>query len=64
MPYLEYLEKIGLDERVRQHENLTAWWQRISRRPSWQKVARSGPQPYDSGITADAVEPRFRTQTA
>ena len=39
MPYLEYLEKTGLVAAVKQRSNLAAWWQRVSRRPSWQKVA-------------------------
>jgi hypothetical protein len=62
MPYLEYLEKTGLDEPVKRRRNLSAWWQRISRRASWQKVARTGPQPYDAGMSADVVERRSRAQ--
>jgi glutathione S-transferase len=64
MPYLEYLEKLGLDEPVKRNKSLASWWERISRRPSWQRVARSGPQPYETGMTADAIEQRFRAQTA
>ena len=64
MPYFEYLEKTGLDELVKRRRNLTAWWKRTSGRPSWEKVARTGPQPYDAGMTADVIETRFRAQTA
>lgn len=64
MPYLEYLEKIGRDQPLRERENLSAWWQRISRRPTWQKVARTGPQPYDSDMTAEVIEQRARAQSA
>ena len=64
MPYFEYLEKIGLDELVKQRKDLSAWWQRVSGRPSWQKVARTGPQPYEIGMTADVIEERFRAQPA
>ena len=45
MPYFEYLEKTGQDQPVKQRKNLAAWWQRISQRPSWRKVDRTGPQP-------------------
>jgi len=47
MPYLEYLDKTG-EEVFRQRPNLRAWWERCSQRPSWQKVARTGPQPYEN----------------
>jgi glutathione S-transferase len=60
MPYFEYLEKTGLDEPVKRRKHLTAWWKRTSRRPSWETVARTGPQPYEPGMTADVVEQRFR----
>jgi len=64
MPYLDYLEQIGFDQTITVRRNLAAWWVRTSRRPSWQKVARTGPQPYDSGITAESVEARSRAQSA
>ena len=64
MPYFEYLEKIGLDELVKRRTGLAAWWERASGRPSWQKVARVGPQPYDTGMTADVIEKRFRALPA
>jgi glutathione S-transferase len=47
MPYLEYLERIGEDV-LAKRQNLQAWWERVNQRPSWQKVARTGPQPYDN----------------
>ena len=64
MPYFEYLEKTGQDQLVKQRKNLTAWWQRINQRPSWQKVARTGPQPYEAGMTAEVIEKRLRPQPA
>lgn len=64
MPYLEYLEKVGQDQPVKQRENLNAWWQRVSRRPSWQKAARTGPQPYETGMNAEGVEKTLRAQPA
>jgi glutathione S-transferase len=60
MPYIEYLEKTGQAEPVTRRPHLKAWWARTSSRPSWQEVARTGPQPYESGMTADAVEKRYR----
>jgi glutathione S-transferase len=47
MPYFEYLDKIGEGAVVERRPHLAAWWQRVSARPAWQKVARTGPQPYD-----------------
>jgi glutathione S-transferase len=64
MPYLEYLEKTGQDAAIERRANLSAWWQRVSRRPAWQKVARTGPQPYESGMTADVIEKRYRAPLA
>jgi glutathione S-transferase len=46
MPYIEYLVQIGEGEPVLQREHLAAWWDRVSGRGTWQRVARSGPQPY------------------
>jgi glutathione S-transferase len=60
MPYLEYLEKTHQFAAVERRPSLAAWWQRVSRRPAWQEVARSGPQPYDPGMTAEAIETRYR----
>lgn len=60
MPYLEYLEKIGEGALIERRSNLGAWWQRVSRRPAWQEVARTGPQPYEPGMTAEVIEQHFR----
>lgn len=57
MPYLEYLLAVGEDVLVGRPA-LRRWWQAVSERPSWQRVARTGPQPYDEGIVAEAVETR------
>jgi hypothetical protein len=32
----------------------------VSERASWHKVARTGPQPYEKGMTADVVERVYR----
>jgi len=60
MPYLEYLTHIGEASLVHDRKNVAAWWSRVSERPTWQKVARSGPQPYEPGMTADVVERMYR----
>ncbi len=63
MPYLEYLHQLDEDEKgksVSRRPRVASWWQRISSRPSWQKVARTGPQPYEPGMTADVVEKLYR----
>ena len=60
MPYIEYLTRIGEGEPVLRRKNLAAWWQRVSNREAWQRVARTGPQPYDPGMTADVVEKQYR----
>jgi glutathione S-transferase len=60
MPYLEYLCQTGEDESIRRRPHVAAWWERISSRPTWHKVARSGPQPYEKGMTADVVEKLYR----
>ncbi len=39
MPYLEYVMKTPAKDIVDGHTNVSAWWTRISTRPSWQKVA-------------------------
>ena len=41
-------------------KHLAAWWERVSNRPTWRRVARTGPQPYEDGVTADVVEKQFR----
>ncbi|MET0591260.1 MAG: glutathione S-transferase N-terminal domain-containing protein [Polyangiaceae bacterium] len=60
MPYLEYLSQSGEGESVGLRKNLRAWWNRVSERASWQKVARTGPQPYEKGMTADVIEKAYR----
>ena len=60
LPYIEYLVQIGEGEPVLQREQLAAWWDRVSGRGTWQRVARSGPQPYAEGMTADVIERQFR----
>jgi glutathione S-transferase len=60
MPYLEYMQQIGESALIEQRPNLRAWWLRVSARPSWHRVARTGPQPYEVGMTADAVEKLYR----
>ncbi|MEQ1501833.1 MAG: glutathione S-transferase C-terminal domain-containing protein [Myxococcota bacterium] len=61
MPYLDYLTAIGEGEAVAGgRPGLAAWWDRISRRPSWQAVARSGLQPYQAGATADGIAAQSR----
>lgn len=60
MPYLEYLQKIGEGEAITQRKNLSGWWRRVSERPAWQKVARTGPQPYDPQVRAEVIEALHR----
>ncbi len=55
MPYIEYLFQAGEKALLQDRSALLAWWERVSARPSWQKVARTGPQPYDPTITADVI---------
>lgn len=62
MPYLEYLTKIGEGDPIARRKNVDAWWNRIASRKSWQAVARKGPQPYDPGMTAEAVERQYRVR--
>lgn len=40
MPYLQYLLASTGDEILKARPHVSAWWQRISTRPSWQKVCR------------------------
>lgn len=55
LPYVDYLVQTGQGAPVLDRSNLRAWWQRVSARPTWQAVARTGPQPYHDGMTADAI---------
>jgi glutathione S-transferase len=54
MPYFEYLEQLGEGDALATRKHLDSWWKKVSARPSWQKVARSGPQPYEAGLSAEA----------
>jgi glutathione S-transferase len=38
MPYLEYLQATPLKESLAKRDHLSAWWKKISERPSWSKV--------------------------
>jgi glutathione S-transferase len=60
MPYLEYLARIGEGDHVARRPNLDRWWRRVGARAAWEKVARSGPQPDEPGMTADVIETRYR----
>jgi len=59
MPYLEYLERLGEADALARRKHLGAWWKKVSSRPTWQKVARSGPQPqpYEAVGAAAAIDP-------
>ena len=48
MPYLEYIGRLGEADAIAKRKHLAAWWNRVSSRPTWKKVARTGPQPYDA----------------
>lgn len=45
MPYLEYLLRIGEGAHVTRRRHLFDWWNRVSERPTWEKVGRTGAQP-------------------
>jgi glutathione S-transferase len=60
MPYLEYLARTDQGEHVARRPHLHAWWARVSARPTWHRVARTGPQPYEPGMTADVIEKQYR----
>ena len=60
MPYIEYLVKTGNAEHVLRRVHLAAWWERVSARKTWHDVARTGPQPYESGMSAEVIERRYR----
>jgi glutathione S-transferase len=59
MPYLEYLQQIGHDV-MSARPSARAWWERISSRPSWQEVARTGPQPYEPTSTVELIRSLHR----
>ncbi|HEY4117196.1 MAG TPA: glutathione S-transferase N-terminal domain-containing protein [Byssovorax sp.] len=45
MPYVEYLGRIGEAGPIEARKGLRAWWERVSARDTWRRVARTGPQP-------------------
>ncbi|WXB12226.1 glutathione S-transferase N-terminal domain-containing protein [Pendulispora albinea] len=38
MPYVHYIVQSGVGALITDRPNVAAWWQRVSGRPSWQKV--------------------------
>jgi glutathione S-transferase len=60
MPYLEYLAQVGERELITSRKSVATWWERISTRAAWQKVARTGPQPYDKSVAAEVIEKLHR----
>jgi glutathione S-transferase len=60
MPYIEYLLQIGEGEPIKQRKSFSAWWERVGGRDTWRSVARSGPQPYEPGMTVDVIEKAYR----
>lgn len=55
MPYLEYLFRLEPAE-VEKRPNLARWWASVSARPTWTKVGRTGPQPYEPAVRASVLE--------
>ena len=41
MPYVEYGMGTPVKDVFAKFPHVSAWWSRVSERPSWQKVARS-----------------------
>jgi glutathione S-transferase len=39
MPYVEYAMATPAKERFAKHPNVSAWWSKVSERPTWRKVA-------------------------
>jgi glutathione S-transferase len=60
IPYFDYLIETGEGEPVMRRKHLSAWWSRVSRRGAWQRVARTGAQPYEKGMTAGVLEKQYR----
>lgn len=60
MPYFEYLMRAGEGAQLAHRPHLNAWWARVSERPTWIEVARSGPQPDAPGMTADVIAQQYR----
>ncbi|MGE0788125.1 MAG: glutathione S-transferase family protein [Sandaracinaceae bacterium] len=55
LPYLDYLTHVGEGGPIAERPHVAAWYARLSDRPSWTVVARTGMQPYDGGASADAI---------
>jgi glutathione S-transferase len=46
MPYFEYADRLAAGRKlIVARECVADWWERVSARPSWQSVGRSGEQP-------------------
>jgi len=45
MPYVDYLVRSGDGERIAARKGLSAWWERVSARETWRRVAHTGQQP-------------------
>jgi glutathione S-transferase len=39
MPYIEYAMNTPAKEHFAKHAHVVAWWNKISERPTWRKVA-------------------------
>lgn len=44
MPYVEYLFAAGAGDLITSRPNVASWWNRVSSRPSWQKVTGKSAQ--------------------
>jgi glutathione S-transferase len=42
MPYVEYGMMTPVKDSFTKHPSFMAWWNRVSERPSWRKVAGRG----------------------
>jgi glutathione S-transferase len=46
MPFFEYMSRLDAAcDLIATRQNVANWWQTVSKRPSWEKVGRSGEQP-------------------
>jgi glutathione S-transferase len=60
LPYLEYLSQIGESDHVKRRRHLAGWFERVTSRESWRQIARTGPQPWEEGMTAEVIERQDR----
>jgi glutathione S-transferase len=60
MPFVEYLVQGGYAALIDERPQLRAWWDRVSSRPTWQRIARSGPQPFHAGMSVAVLEDHLR----